>query len=584
MALSQSRIALSAVLFLVLLQCVYASANSSCSISGLGSSFDYVIVGGGTGGLVVANRLTENQNVTVAVIEAGTYPENVHGNWTQVPFYQSRFVNNTDPMMWDFTMQPQIGVDNISFPYYRAKALGGCSDVNAMAYTHTCAGAHQLWADTVGDQSYTYDNMLTFYHKTMDFTPPNNQDRGANVTTQYDISDTVTGGVLSVTFANYVQSWATWLTLGLETIGVHKVDSFIDGNLLGQAYNMDTINQSDSFRSSSESAYLRPVLARPNLAVFDYTLAQKVIFNDKNEATGVLVNDSCTITARKEVILSAGFVQSPRLLLVSGVGPRSLLNSLDIPVVAELPGVGQNLKDQAATFISYQVNLLTGTELSVNSSYLEEAISEFNTNASGPLSSPGGDLYSTEIIPKKLRANWSAEVNDTLAQLPADWPHIGYAAYPSVGEGTAAITLDPTGNYASVLIILQALSSTGYVSISSANISDPPVIDPKLLTNDADVAILIAGIKRMRAAFGSSAVQPILIGSEVLPGEIYQTDDEIETYLRKTTYSMSHGFGTCKMGKVNDTMAVVDTHGSVYGVKNYTLAEKLSQDIKDTTY
>ena len=406
----------------------------------------------------------------------------------------------------------------------------------------------------------------------MNFTPPNNQDRFANVTTMYNAADTVTGGSLAVTFANYVQSWASWLSLGLESIGIQKTDSFVDGNVLGQAYNMDTINQTLGVRSSSQSAYLRPVLNRSNLAVFNFTLAQRIIFNHRKEATGVLVNNDSFIMANKEVILSAGFVQSPQLLLVSGVGPASLLKSLSIPVVADRPGVGQNMKDQFATFVTYQVNLLTGTELGINSSYLDKAIAQWNTNGSGPLASPGGDLYSTEFIPNFLRANWSAAVNKSLAQFPPDWPHVGYAAYPSIGEGTPAIAVDPTGNYASVLVILQAVSSTGYVSISSANMSDPPIINPMLLTNAADLEILVAAVKRMRAVFASSALAPVLIGSEVLPGESFQTDKEIVTYLRKTTYSMSHGFATCRMGKSDDTMAVVDTHGSVYGVKNCELS------------
>jgi choline dehydrogenase len=560
------------------------------------SSFDYVIVGGGTAGLVVANRLTENPDVTVAIIEAGTFPENVHGNWTQVPFYQTKFVNIEDPMMWDFTTEPQTvrvlhpieqrnitenmdetqEVSNISFPYFRAKALGGCSDVNDMAYSHTCKGAHQIWADTVGDQSYTYENMLEFYHRTMNFTPPYNQDRFANATPEYNPADTVTGGAISVTFSNYAQSWSTWLSLGLEAIGIQKTNSYIDGNLLGQAYNIHTINRTFGSRSSSQTAYLRPVLSRPNLAVFNFTLVQRIIFNDRKEATGVLVNNSI-ITASKEVILSAGFVQSPQLLMVSGVGPASLLKSLSIPVVADRPGVGQNMKEQFATFVTYQVNLLTGTELGISSSYLDNAIIEWNTNGSGPLASPGGDLYSNELIPRYLRANWSAEVNKSVAQFPPDWPNVGYAAFPGIGEGVPAITVDPTGNYASVFIILQSVSSTGYVSISSANISDPPIINPMSLTNPADLELLIAGIRRMRVAFASSALAPILIGSEVLPGESFQTDEEIVTYLRRTTYPMSHGFATNKMGKPNDPMAVVDTHGCVYGVKNCELSFALME-------
>jgi choline dehydrogenase len=386
--------------------------------------------------------------------------------------------------------------------------------------------------------------MLQFYHRTMNFTPPNSLDRGANATPMYNPNNTVTGGGLAVTYLNYAQPWATWLARGIEAIGIQRVDSFINGNLFGQAFNMDTINQTDGFRSSSQAAYLRPVLSRPNLAVFDLIMAERVIFNHQKEATGVLIAKDCILTANKEVILSAGLFKSPQMLMVSGVGPAALLKSLNIPVVADRPGVGQNMKDHLATFVTYQVNLLTGSELDVNASYLEDSINKFNFNATGPLASPGGDSFAMEVIPEDLRGNWSAETNESLAQLPPDWPHIGYAAFPSIGRGTPSIPIDATGNYASSLAIMIAPQSTGNVSISSANITDPPIINPMYFTNPADLDILVAAIKRLRQAFKSSALAPILIGPEVLPGEDVQTDEEIETYLRKTSYSMAHGFST----------------------------------------
>lgn len=394
-----------------------SSSNSShCPNSHLGQAFDYVIIGGGTAGLVVARRLSEDPGTTVAVIEAGTFPEDVHGNWTQVPMYAGNFYHIDDPMMWPFQTTPQVvsfatccvpsvtqrtspfrrstfltqlvqGLNNQPRPYFRPKALGGCSDINSMAFGHTSIGSHQLMADTVNDQAYTYNNMLKYYHKTMNFTPPANT-RFANATPEYDPHDTVTTGVLGVTYPAYAQSWSTWLAKGMDAIGIKAVNAFVTGNLFGHSFHMNTITHSNGFRSSSEAAYLRPVLGRQNLVVFDETMVQRILFNGNKAATGVLTTTNCTIRAKKEVILSAGVFQSPQLLLVSGVGPKALLESFNIPVVADRPGVGQNLKEHIVSFVSYQVNLITGSSLA-DPAYLAEAIVDFNTNATGPLTSVG---------------------------------------------------------------------------------------------------------------------------------------------------------------------------------------------------
>jgi choline dehydrogenase len=197
-----------------------------------------------------------------------------------------------------------------------------------MSYTHSSKGAFQLWADTVGDQSYTYENVVSYYRKSMDFTPPDNESRFANATPLYDPADTVTGGPLAVTYPSYATSWGTWVANSMEAAGIGKTDAFINGDLNGSSWVMETINHYNGFRASSESAFLRPYLSRPNLVLFDWSLAERIIFNSRQVATGVQVTTAqatYTFTATKEVIVSAGAFQSPPLLMVSGVGPAALL-------------------------------------------------------------------------------------------------------------------------------------------------------------------------------------------------------------------------------------------------------------------
>lgn len=290
--------------------------------------------------------------------------------------------------------------------------LGGSGVLNFMNYGQTSKGAHQMWADVVDDQSYAYENMLQYYHKAMKFTEPKPGARLANATASLDAADAAINGTLPVTFGAYVQSWSTWVALGLKAIGIPQVSAFVDGNNLGWYWNLYTIKSPEATRATSETAYLNPVLGRSNLAVFDHTFAQRIIFDDQKTATGVEVTSTTTncsyaISADKEVILSAGVFQSPHLLQVSGVGPKAVLERYNISVVADRPGVGQNMHDETTIFAMYQVDLITNTRLHEDPEYAAAVTEEYKTNRTGPLTSPGGDLFAMEKIPEEFRTGFS---------------------------------------------------------------------------------------------------------------------------------------------------------------------------------
>ncbi|KUI69398.1 Versicolorin B synthase [Cytospora mali] len=528
-------------------------------------SFDYVIVGGGTAGLTLANRLSEHASVTVAVIEAGTYVEKVAGNLSAVPAYAGSIENlsNDDTSVgWGFKTTPQ--------------PLGGCSSINDVAYSRSTIGAFQLWADTVGDQSYTWDNVLPYYKKSMDFTPPNRATRFANATPSYDAASTVRGGPLDVTYPAYGESWSTWVSRGLTAIGLPQIGALIDGTLYGSTFQLLTVNPITGHRASSDTAFLRPVLGRANLVVFTETLAERVLFNSKKQATGVAVTSAngtaFTITAKKEVILSAGVVQSPQLLMVSGIGPAAVLKQYKIPVLADLPGVGQGLLDHILIPLTWHVNLATPDVTSA------AAVRGFNNNrpASGPLTNPGGDFAGLEKIPTAFRSNWSAATDAALGALPSDWPEVEYLVRPfAVSNGTVAGEA-----YASLFIVLQTPQSVGNVTIASASMHDAPLINPNWLTAQADLDVMLAALRRIREMAASPAMADVIIGDEFLPGPQYQSDEEILEYFRLAGTSIHHGHATNRMGKAGDVNAVVGTTGKVYGVQNYMLAEKLADAIK----
>lgn len=279
-----------------------------------------------------------------------------------------------------------------------------------MAWADSCKGAFERWADVVGDQSYTYDNVAKYYRKAMNFTPPNMDTRLANATPSYNHALVAEGGPLDVSYPAYAYSWTTWVGVALEGIGLKKTDSFINGALNGSAWHMSTINHTTGFRASADRAYLRPYLQRPNMAVFNGTLGERIIFDNDKVATGVVVttgNTSYTLNASREVIVAGGVFQSPQLLQVSGVGNAALLQEHGIRVIADRPGVGQNLNDQFFFGIAYRVNLETSTSLSRGDNIAID-VKKFNTNATGRLTSPGGEYSGFEKVPEDLRSNFSA--------------------------------------------------------------------------------------------------------------------------------------------------------------------------------
>ena len=236
---------------------------------------------------------------------------------------------------------------NVASHYARGKTLGGSSARNYMAYQRGTVDSYRMWADQVGDQAYTWSNFLPYFEKSMNFTPPDASKRAANATPEYDTTTLGQGnGPLSVTFPNYAQAFSSWVQNGLKEIGVQPRKGFTSGQLLGSAYSIATIESTLQTRESSESGFLQPALTNPDLTVYTQSLATNIIFDSNKVATGVQVDTEgkvYTLSASKEVIVSAGTFQSPQLLMVSGVGPQSILSQYNIPIVADRPGVGQNM-------------------------------------------------------------------------------------------------------------------------------------------------------------------------------------------------------------------------------------------------
>lgn len=215
-----------------------------------------------------------------------------------------------------------------------------------MAYQRGTKESYDLWAKEVGDNSYSWDSFLPYLQKSVHYTAPDQYKRAVNATPSVNLSDLGWDGPVSVTFSNYAQAISSWVQKGLSEIGIKPRDGFTSGSLFGSSYVLESIVAETQTRETSETAFLQPALPRGNLITFQHSMAQRIILDNNKTANGVSVitdGKEYTLNARKEVVLSAGTFQSPQLLMVSGIGPKDTLSQFNISVVADRPGVGQNM-------------------------------------------------------------------------------------------------------------------------------------------------------------------------------------------------------------------------------------------------
>ncbi|KAK3939410.1 alcohol oxidase [Diplogelasinospora grovesii] len=537
------------------------------------ATYDYIVVGGGTAGLAVATRLAAS-GASVGVVEAGGFYEVDNGNLSVVPGYAF-----SDPILapvemfppmplmdWSLLSQPQTGANNRKIHYAAGKTLGGTSAINTLACHRATKGAYQRWADLVGNSGYTWDNLLKYFVRSTTFTPPNWAKRNTpNATFSYDKSVFCTGsncGPVQVSYANWVDPSNTWFALALQAIGLNMSSiGFNSGILSGGAYTTGTIDPEDATRSSSETGYLRLAIQSTQLMAHTRTQALKILFTG-TKATGVSVNTAgvaYTLTANKEVIVSAGTFHSPQLLMVSGVGPKAALQSLGIPVISDLPGVGQNLHDQI--FFSVQSGLKVPSRASALADAAQQPtyLQQYLSNASGPLSSSGGYI-AFEKLPATSRAALSNRTQTLLSALPSDWPEIEYLAGSFAGSASTGVT---TGDLSAAIL---SPFSRGNVTLTSASMTDAPLINMGWLSDPADAEMAVAAFKRLRQAWNSSAIAPAKVGTEITPGSAVQSDADILNYIKGAAIQIWHACGTCAMGTNAAAGAVVDYRGKVFGV------------------
>jgi choline dehydrogenase len=517
--------------------------------------------------------------------------------------------DDTQPLIdWGFVTTPQAGIQGRRTHYARGKTLGGSSARNYLAYHRGTNGSYQQWADEFGDESYLLSNLDQYFDRTVNMTDPDTHVRRANVTIGYNVNASrVQDGQhhpLHLSWPNWIDSISTWSFQAFRAMGLASIPSgFESGDLTGYFYNPATLEPASQHRSSSQTSFLDYAISATSIKVYAHTLARQIHFTGNKTASGILVQSgdkNYTLAAKREVILSAGAFQSPQLLMLSGVGPRETLQQYGISVVVNLPGVGQNLQDQPLVGAAYRVDVPTSSKLVNDLNYAAEAATSYLANGTGPLAGPPG-LIAFDRISESRPDLLSNATLSALKRYPDDWPQIEYLTQNGYsGLNRNYRTADPADgyNYATISAVVVSPFSRGNVTISSADASIQPVINPNWLTAPEDVDIAVAGFKRVREIWSHINVT---IGREYLPGPNISSDAQIVDYMRKSAFTLYHASATCKMGRSNDTMAVVDSQARVYGVHSlrvvdasafpflppghpqatvYMLAEKIAEDIR----
>ena len=492
---------------------------------------DYIVVGAGTAGCVLANRLTEGGKYRVLMVEAGR-KDNYF--WINIPVGYLYTINNprTD---WCYEIEPDPGLNGRSISYARGKVLGGCSSINAMIYMRGQRSDYDHWAQ-LGNRGWGWDDVLPVFKRS------ENYQHGA---------DEFHGDTGELRVEERRVNWEildAWRDAA-ATCGIPGIEEFNRGDNFGTAYFQ--MNQRRGTRWSAARAFLDPVRGRDNLKIMTEAQAQKLLFDEtgaRPRCTGITVQTPAgleTFRAEREVILSAGSIGSPQIMQLSGIGNPELLGSVGIPVTHALPGVGENLQDHLQIRTVYKVHNTVTLNQRVNSIFgLASMGLEYLLFKTGPLTMP----------PSQLGAFAKSDENQPSANI--EW-HVQPLSLDRFGE--------PLHRYNAITPSVCNLrpDSRGHIRIKTNHPEDHPAITLNYLSTPDDLSVAISGLRFTRRIMASAPLAPFA-PEELKPGPEVQTDHELAEAARNLGTTIFHPVGTCKMG--SDPMAVVDDELRVHGV------------------